>query len=166
MNNFLKLIIMDKMNKKYVLIVLLTTVSLAGVAFYGGMLYQKSRGFNSFDSTRRMAINGSSNRQYSDGQNNRMNRVPGGRTGDRNGSSGAFLGGEIIAKDDKSITIKTPDGSSKIVYYSASTAIGKMTDGGADDLVVGKNVMINGKTGTEGIVDAQNIQIRPDSVTQ
>jgi hypothetical protein len=165
MNNFLNLIIMDKMNKKYVLIASLLSVLLVAGAFSGGMMYQKSRGVKSFDGTRRTAINGSF-RQNSDGQGSRMNRMPGGGSGDRNGSSGAFLGGEIIAKDDKSITIKTPDGSSKIVYYSASTAIGKMTDGGADDLAVGKNVMINGKTGTEGIVDAQNIQIRPDSVTQ
>lgn len=78
----------------------------------------------------------------------------------RNGD-GSFTVGQIIAKDDKSITIKSNDGSSKIVFFSDSTTIGKTTQGSATDLNNEENVMVNGQANPDGSITAQSIQIRP-----
>lgn len=76
----------------------------------------------------------------------------------RNGSG--FLGEEVLSKDDQSITVKMQDGSSKIVFFSASTAVSKMTDGSIDDVAVGKQIMITGTQNSDGSYSAKTIQIR------
>ncbi|MFA6160074.1 MAG: DUF5666 domain-containing protein, partial [Parcubacteria group bacterium] len=80
-----------------------------------------------------------------------------------NGNGGGFINGKVTAKDDKSITVQAQDGSSKIVYFSNSTTIGKSIDGSATDLTVGNQVMVNGQTDASGIITAQIIQIRPNT---
>ena len=57
--------------------------------------------------------------------------------------------------------IKIKNGSSKIIYFSDSTAIGKATQGSITDLEVGQQIMINGEKNSDGSLAAKNIQIRP-----
>ena len=136
---------MKKMENVIILGIVLILIVGAG-SFFGGMKYGQSKGL---PSRQDMA--------------ERFGGANGGQPGQRNanGKSGGFVTGEIISKDEKSITIKTPNNGSKIVSLSSSTTITKSTDGTAGDLENGKTVMVSGTTNTDGTVTAQNVQIRP-----
>ncbi|MFA6526208.1 MAG: hypothetical protein WCT26_02215 [Candidatus Buchananbacteria bacterium] len=86
---------------------------------------------------------------------------PIGTAKNRQAAGASFVNGDIIAKDDKSVTIKMRDGGSKIVFFSSTCEVGKFVSGAITDLSVGNSVMINGKTNTDGSVTATSIQIRP-----
>lgn len=147
--------------KNIIISVVIALIIVGSGAFYGGMKYGVS-----------MASRASGQRA---GQNfanlspeerqQRMQQFGGasggmGMRGTRGG--GGFAAGEIIAKDDKSITIKLSDGGSKIIFLSSGTHVAKSTDGSQDDLAVGKQVVINGSANQDGSVTAQTVQLRPD----
>ena len=145
------------MQSKKILIMAIVAIIVVGAgAFYGGMQYEKSK-LNSLGLLRSSAAQGQGgNRQGgAPGQGQGQNRQGRGANG------GNFASGQIISKDDKSITVKMQDGSSKIVYFSDSTTIGKSTQGAASDLNTGEQVMANGTSNPDGSIAAQNIQIRP-----
>ena len=74
---------------------------------------------------------------------------------------GGMVNGEVIKKDEQSLVVKTKDGSSKVIYFSSSTEIGKFEKGSIGDILEGSNLMINGSNNNDGSISAQNIQIRP-----
>jgi hypothetical protein len=131
--------------KKTLLSILVVAVVVGGGSFYGGMKYAE-------------------NKAVSDRQQ-RIQQFGGSGTGFRNGGSGnrtagGFASGEILSKDDKSITIKMRDGGSKIIFFSDTTEIGKFVNGASSDLEVGKNVSVIGTANSDGSVTAQTIQLR------
>ena len=132
------------MNKKSILVTLILVVLVGAGAFYGGMKYQQSK-------------RQSFNRQFGNmpGQAGQAGRTGGNRAGFRP------VNGEIIGSDDKSITVKLQDGSSKIVLFSDKTTINKAADATKDDLKTGEKVAVFGTENSDGSVTAQSIQLNP-----
>lgn len=119
-------------------------IAIAGSAFYGGMKYDQSANTSSF-ATRRTGGG--------------AGLFSGART--RNGAqSGGFTSGQIIGLDSQSATVKIADGSSKIIFFSASTKIMKSVDGTSADLANGKDVSVTGTANPDGSITAQSIQLR------
>jgi len=138
-------------NKNIIIIVVLISLVGAG-AFYGGMQYGTSK---------TKAAQAASRGNFGGG-NGGQRGVQGSQNGGQRAVGGAgFINGDILSKDDTSITVKSQDGSSKIIFFSDSTMIGKAAAGSVSDLNVGEQVMVNGKANLDGSIAAQNIQIRP-----
>lgn len=119
------------------------------LSFYGGTLY------------------GQSGKQNTGGPGSRQGQFQQfGGTGVPNGqrsmmANGGFTSGEILSKDDKSITVKLRDGGSKIVFFSDTTKVTKSADGSTKDLSVGQEVTTTGTANSDGSMTAESIQIRP-----
>lgn len=136
----------------------LATVVAGGGGFFGGMKYDASRTSNrggQFQNFANLTAEQRAAMQQRGG-------VAGSATGTaRRIGNGGMINGEILSKDDSSITVKESAGGSKIVFLSPSTTISKMTDGTTDDLLVGETIIVNGATNADGSVAAQSIQLRP-----
>ncbi len=116
-----------------------------GGAFWGGMKYAQSK----ISSSRLFQVGQQNIRNFPFGERQQM------------GLRGSdFLNGEIISKDDKSITIKLRDGGSRIVFVPDSTDIMKFASGTLSDLVVGKNIVVFGVANSDGSLTANSIQLR------
>ena len=120
-------------------IIIIVIITVGGGAFYSGMVYGKNQ-------------NSQKNGQF--GQNGRA------RTGAGPAGSG-FISGDIVSKNAGSITVKDRTGSSRIIFYSQTTEVGKFMTGALSDVSVGQNIMVSGKTNSDGSITAQTIQIRP-----
>ena len=145
------------MKNKIIIIAVATVLIVGAGAFYGGMKYQQGKDSSlaqNFSGQRMRAGNGAGNFQGG---------VQGGGRGGAQAGAG-FINGEIIAKDDKSVTIKLGDGGSKIVFYSASTQMQKMADMSLGDLAIGQQVVANGTVNSDGSVTAKTIQLRPEVI--
>jgi len=131
------------MNKNVIISIILIIIVGAG-AFWGGMQYQRSRTRSAFGQFGgQMGGQGFARRFGANGQN------------------GAAVRGKITNVTDNSITVESPDGSSKIILLSNSTNINKATSGSKSDLSSGQEVMAVGTTNSDGSVTAQLVQINP-----
>ena len=141
-----------KMTKDLVVPVVIASVIFAGAGFFGGMQYQK------------MQRGGFAAGQFGGrgGNGQRMMGGPGGPNGQNNFSRP--VNGEIISSDDKSITVKSSDGSSKIILINDQSKISEATDSTKSALTTGKNVVVFGTTNQDGSVTAQNIQLNPQGM--
>lgn len=130
------------MAKNSFITIIVIAVVVGALGFFGGMQYQKSKG-GSFAPGRFQ---------------NGLNRPSG--TQARGGFQGGRpVSGEIVSIEENTITVKTQDGSSKIVIYSDSTKVNKTSEGSKEDLKTGEQIMVIGTEGTDGIVTAQSISI-------
>ncbi len=137
--------------KKEIMVPIVAALVVGILAFWGGNVYaKKSLAKTMMGQGQRP---GTGQNRFGSGQMGMM----GGRMGGAN-----LANGEIIAKDEKSITIKLRDGGSKIIFLSGTTAINKSAAGTIDDLKVGTQVTATGTTNTDGSVSAQMVQIRPE----
>lgn len=143
------------MNRKYIVVVISLVVIVGIASFYWGRTYERN------SSSKEMVFGENAVNAVS-GQRGQGRNADGQRptTSQRSNNNDGFLIGEILSKDDENITLKTSDGSSKIIYISDSTMIGRALEGSAEDLAVGGQITVGGKTNSDGSVSAQNIQIR------
>lgn len=115
-----------------------------GVGFFGGMEYR--------------------NYQIRNTRGN-FQRFVGGRIGSQGEvNSQAFRGGAIdgsvISMDDKSMTVKMNDGSTKIVLLSGSTSYSNTVAAAKTDLKAGDSVAVFGTPNSDGSVTASDVQLR------
>jgi len=139
----------NKMVKKEISLVLAIVIAfvVGGLGFYGGTYYQKTQATKQRGNFANRT--GVGNMRL--GQNN---------LGAQNGARP--VSGEITSLDDKSITVKMSDGSSKIVLLADSTVINKSEAGSKADLKQGDKVMTVGTQNSDGSITAQNVQINPN----
>lgn len=125
-----------------------------GAGFYGGMKYQQSQ-------------KGNFSGQLGTGQGAFRNSRVGGTGANGTVNRGGFrpVAGEIILADDKSITVKLQDDSSKIILINSKTIINKAQIVDKTELKVGEKVSVFGSENTDGSVTAQNVQLGPVGAT-
>jgi hypothetical protein len=130
--------------KKNLMWILIAAIVIVGVgAFYGGMQYDAGKK----TAAGQFGFNG-----QQAGANGARNRF----------QAGSMVNGTILSKDDKSITVKSRTGGSRIVFFSPSTSILKSVTGTVNDLQVNSSVTASGQTNSDGSVTAQMIQLRQD----
>lgn len=119
--------------KNSIMITAILIIVVGAIAFFAGMKYQQSQ----------------------------VRNFPRGSVQRNNQTGRGVVVGQIISQDDKSMTVKLQDGSSKIVLLSNSTTVSKTDSGSKSDLEVGINVAVSGITNSDGSVTAQNVQLNP-----
>jgi uncharacterized protein (DUF3084 family) len=141
-------------NQNIPLLTIVAALSL-GLGFFAGTKYQTTQ--------KAAFVNQFNQRGSRDQQLGSTTRTQGGQMmGSQNRAMGTRpVSGEITNSDSKSITVKMPDGSSKIVMLSSSTQINKAESAVVADLKVGEKVSVFGTSNTDGSVTAQNIQLNP-----
>lgn len=134
--------------KNQFLVMAAVVVLIVGTgSFFGGMKYQQSNATGGFN---RMG-------QF---QGNRQGMI-GAQSQSRFGNMGGAVIGEIINQDDKSITVKLQDGSTKLVLLSDSVTVSKTDNGSKEDVKTGEKVAVFGASNSDGTLTAQNIQLNP-----
>ncbi len=149
------------MQKKNIVAGIIVGLALLGGSFYVGMQYGAKNAVKAQSAQGARSFGGGATGGRGGASQGGMQS-----SGQRGGAGGGFASGQIVAKDDTSVTIKSNDGSSKIVFFSGSTGVDKSVAGASSDLSVGQQVMANGKANPDGSITAQSIQIRPAQPAQ
>jgi len=134
---------------KKLILIIIALVIVGGGAFYGGMKYEQSKSpLTNFSRQNFQNLSPEQRQQF-------LQQGVGQRAG------AGFLSGEVINKDEQSLTLKMPDGGSKIIFFSDSTQISKTTEGSIDDIEIGKQIMVSGEQNSDGSYTAKTIQLSP-----
>lgn len=140
------------MTTKQLALTAVVVVIVGGIGFGAGMKYQSSRqpAWGRLGATGNRAGN--------------MMRPSGGREAGgqlMNRLGGRPVAGEVIAINDNTLTIKSPDGSTRLVVLSETTNINQATTADKSEIKVGSNVAVFGSDNSDGSVTAQNVQLNP-----
>jgi hypothetical protein len=142
--------------KKFLPLILIVIIGVGAGGFYAGMKYQANKAPAGLTGTNFQNLQNLSPEE----RQARLQQFGAGMNGARGTrTNGGFVSGEIISKDDKSITVKLQNGGSKIIFLSDSTDITKSAAGALSDLEVGKNIIVNGTANSDGSITAQAIQL-------
>ena len=142
---------------------IITIVIIVAASLGAGILTAKyalpSQASTNFPSGRQIMFNGP-------GQNGQFGQTA--RAG-RNGAmpeNVAMVSGELLKKDSGSLSLKTRDGSSRLVLITSSTRATKMVDGSINDLNVGEEIVVNGTPNSDNSITAQMVQVRQQPPAQ
>jgi len=141
------------MKEKNTILFVVIVIVASVLAFVAGNQYGKNSAFSKAQN--QFGQFGGQNGARRGGQNMM------GNTGNRM-MNGGLNGGEIIAKDDHSLTLKMRDGGSRIIFFTTSTKVLMSSEGNLNDLSVGKNVTVMGQANPDNSINATSIQLRPD----
>lgn len=122
------------------------------ISFYGGMKYGGSKIIATASNTLGQGQQRGGG-QFGSGAGNRM--------GGGNRGGAGFANGEVVSVDDKSLTVKMRDGSSKVIILSVSTQVLKSAVGTLVDVPTGTEITVVGSPNSDGSITAQSIQVRP-----
>jgi len=139
------------------LVAVVTGALCLGVGFGGGVWYQGTQRVNNF----RQGMGNFGANQQQGGQriqNNQNGNWGNGQMGMRGGN---LVSGEVTAKDEKSITVKMNDGSSKIVVVGESTKYTISSEASASEVEVGTKVAVFGEMTNDGTTTATSIEVNP-----
>jgi len=132
---------------KKTILFLIILIIVGGGSFWGGIQYEKNK-----ISSQRPSFQNLQNLSPEQRQ----------QFAQRAGGTGTnFLSGEVISKDEQSLTLKMSDGGSKIIFFSDSTQISKTTEGKIEDIEVGKQIIVSGNQNSDGSYTAKTIQLSP-----
>ena len=146
--------------KNQMMMGLLIAVVVGGSAFFAGMQYQKSQtsplpqGFGAGQ----MMGNRTGTGMGGAGMGTGTTRT--GAQGSRMMGNGAIVG-EILSLDDGSLTVKSQDGSSKIILLNEKTTYNTASSAEKSDVQVGSTISAFGTTNADGSVTAVGIQLNP-----
>lgn len=130
-------------------IIILVAIIAGGSGFFVGMKYQE----------RQIPKIGQFRMENTNSNRTRGMMPRGGENRITNGFQP--VNGEITAVDKNTLTVKLPDGSSKIVILPDSLKINKMTEVARDELITGLKITAFGKTNPDGSVTAESVQLNP-----
>jgi len=139
--------------KKILPIIIVSILIVGGGAFYGGMKYGENK-----------SASGSFSRQNFQNLSaeDRQQLFQGNAAGTfQRGMVSNSLYGEVVSSDEQSLTLKTPDGSSRIIFFSVSTEISKTAEGSITDIEIGKQITVSGDQNSDGSYTAKTIQLSP-----
>ena len=135
------------MNGKIIAIFIVAVIIIGGASFYAGTTYQSSQ------RPRYVPMGG----QFGGMQDQGGTGSGPGRFSGQGG--GTPFSGEVVEKDDKSVTIKLQDGTSKTVTITGSTTINKTAKGSVSDIKQGERIFVMGTENSDGSVEARTVQI-------
>lgn len=141
------------MDKKIILIMLVIAVICGGVGYKVGDKMSQVKRIAQFAGMRQQGGQGSG-QGLRDGSG--QGKMGGGMM---QGQGRRHTEGEILSVDDKGVTVKLADGSSKIVLFSDKTTYALSTTAEKSKVVVGQKVDIVGDPNTDGSVSASEVRI-------
>lgn len=140
------------MNTKIIAGAVIGIIAVGGLSFFAGTKVASSDPRGGFGG-----------RDFPAGAQERFGQMgqmgPGGMARGGVPMGGGFVAGEIISKDERSITVSLQDGGSRIIFLTENTPVSKQTSSSIADLSVGEQVMVTGSTNQDGSVSAQSVQV-------
>ena len=142
-------------NQKIVIACVITAVIAGGVGYVGGVKISSLKRASMFGNRSGQAMT----MRNGNGDNTQKGKTIG-NTPNMMGRGGATTG-EVTAKDDKSMTVKMSDGSSKIIILSEKTVYRISEESSVSNVSEGTKVAVFGEIGNDGSVTATTIEINP-----
>ena len=134
--------------KKNLILILIALIIVGAGGFYGGMKYGESQVLKNLTPEKMRNIF-----QQRGGPVFNQNQGQRQRAG--------FLSGQVISKDEKGLTIKLADGSTKIIFLSPSTQVTKAAEAKIEEIEIGKEILVTGTQNEDGSLTARAVQLSP-----